>query len=301
VNTVSPEPNRPLPELPPAVVSDPAVLREQVRTWRAAGERVALVPTMGDLHAGHLALVDAAAANADRVIVSIFVNPLQFGPGEDYAEYPRTLDRDCARLAEHGAHAVFAPAEDTLYPAGAEHSVRIALPGLDDILCGADRPGHFSGVATVVAKLFNIVEPDLAVFGEKDYQQLLIVRRLVHELDFAVDVIGVPTVREPDGLAMSSRNGYLDDTERAAAPKLLATLLQVAERIAAGDRDHERLESGAMTALREAGFEPGYVAIRRAADLGRPDPDTPAAELRVLAAARLGRARLIDNVAASGS
>lgn len=301
MSTVSPVPNRPLPEASPAVVADPAALRARVRAWRAAGERVALVPTMGDLHAGHLALVDAAAANADRVVVSIFVNPLQFGPGEDYADYPRTLERDCVRLAEHGAHAVFAPGEESLYPAGPEQSVRIAFPGLDDILCGADRPGHFSGVATVVAKLFNIAEPDLAVFGEKDYQQLLLVRRLASELDFAVEVIGVPTVREADGLAMSSRNSYLEDAERAVAPELHATLMRVAERIGAGDRDHDRLESQAMSALSEAGFEPAYVAVRRAVDLGRPDAGEPAAALRVLAAARLGRARLIDNVAVSGS
>jgi pantoate--beta-alanine ligase len=276
-------------------------LRGQVRAWRAGGERVALVPTMGDLHAGHLALVDAAAANADRVVVSIFVNPLQFGPGEDYAEYPRALERDCVRLAEHGAHVVFAPDEESLYPGGAAQSVRITFPGLDDILCGAERPGHFSGVATVVAKLFNIAEPDLAVFGEKDYQQLLLVRRLATELDFAVEVIGVPTVREADGLAMSSRNNYLADAERAVAPELHATLVRVAERIAAGDRDHDRLQSQAMSALSEAGFEPGYVAVRRARDLGPPGADEAATDLRVLAAARLGRARLIDNVAVSGS
>ncbi|MDZ7829995.1 MAG: pantoate--beta-alanine ligase [Halofilum sp. (in: g-proteobacteria)] len=301
MSIVSPALNRPLREASPAVVSDPGALREQVRAWRAAGERVALVPTMGDLHAGHLALVDAAAENVDRVVVSIFVNPLQFGPGEDYGEYPRTLERDCMRLAEHGAHAVFAPDEESLYPSGPAQSVRIRFPGLDDILCGAERPGHFTGVATVVAKLFNIAEPDVAVFGEKDYQQLLLVRRLASELDFAVEVIGVPTVREADGLAMSSRNSYLEDTERAVAPELHATLVRVAQRIAAGDRDHERLESQAMSALSEAGFEPGYVAVRRAADLGPPGSDEAASGLRVLAAARLGRARLIDNVAVSGS
>lgn len=282
------------------MVADPAALRRQVRAWRAAGERVALVPTMGDLHAGHLALVDAAVASVDRVIVSIFVNPLQFAPDEDYGDYPRVLERDCARLAEHGAHAVFAPDEASLYPDGPEPGVRIAFPGLDDILCGADRPGHFSGVAMVVAKLFNIAEPDVAVFGEKDYQQLLLIRRLARDLDFAVDVICVPTVREPDGLAMSSRNGYLSDRERAVAPGLHAALQRLAARIEAGERDYAQLATRTSAELAEAGFEPCYVAVRRAEDLALPAPDEPPTALRVLAAARLGRARLIDNVAVSG-
>jgi len=255
---------------------------------------------MGDLHAGHLALVDAAAAHADRVVASVFVNPLQFGPDEDYAEYPRVLDRDRSRLAEHGADLVFAPAVEALYPRGPETSIRIRIPGLDDILCGADRPGHFSGVATIVAKLFNAAEPDVAVFGEKDFQQLLVIRRLVVDLNFPVEILGVPTVREADGLALSSRNDYLDARERAAAPALNGALRGVAARLAAGERDFARLEADALAELEAAGFKPSYVAIRRTADLSVPDPETAPEALRVLAAAHLGRARLIDNVPVEG-
>lgn len=289
------------PEVAPTTVVDPADLRRRIRTGRAAGETVALVPTMGDLHRGHLALVDEARRRADRVVVSIFVNPLQFGPGEDYGEYPRVLEHDRQRLAEHGADLVFAPAVETLYPQGPDHGVLVTVPGLDDILCGADRPGHFPGVATVVTKLFNIVEPDLAVFGEKDFQQLLLIRRLAAGLDFAIDVVGVPTVRESDGLALSSRNGYLTDEQRRIAPTLNRVLRETSERLLAGERDYLRLEQEAMTALERAGFEPSYVAIRRAADLSRPAADAIAGDLRVLAAAWLGRARLIDNVAVATS
>lgn len=286
------------PEVAPVTVTDPAALRHRVRSWRAAGESVALVPTMGDLHRGHLALVDAACARSDRVVASIFVNPLQFGPDEDYGEYPRVLEHDLERLAEHGADLVFVPEVETLYPQGLDHGVRVTVPGLEDILCGADRPGHFSGVATVVAKLFNIVEPDVAVFGEKDYQQLLLIRRLAAGLDFAVEIVGVPTVREADGLALSSRNGYLTDDQRRTAPALHRILQETAARLQAGERDYGRLEHEAATALETAGFEPRYVAIRRAADLSPPAADDPDDRLRILAAARLGRARLIDNIPA---
>lgn len=301
VSGASPAPNRRSPEVTPVTVADPAALRTRVREWRAAGERVALVPTMGDLHRGHLALVDAAVERADHVVVSIFVNPLQFGPGEDYAEYPRVLERDCARLAERGAQLVFVPDVATLYPRGPEQSARIVLPGLEEILCGADRPGHFSGVATVVAKLFNIAEPDVAVFGEKDYQQLLLIRRLVRELDYAIEIVGVPTVREPDGLALSSRNSYLNAAEREAAPELNRALQAVAARLAAGERDYQGLQSEASAALAAAGFEPSYVVVRRAADLSPPAADDSPGDLRVLAAARLGRARLIDNLPVEGT
>ena len=284
------------PEVAPSAVADPAAVRHRVHSWRNAGDTIALVPTMGDLHRGHLALVDEACARAGRVVVSIFVNPLQFGPGEDFADYPRALESDCARLGEHGADLVFAPEVDTLYPAGTGHHVRISIPGLDDILCGADRPGHFEGVATVVAKLFNIVRPDIAVFGEKDYQQLLLIRRLVQDLDFGIEIIGAPTVREPDRLALSSRNRYLTAEERRVAPVLNEVLHGVAARLLAGERDYRRLEADAEAELEAAGFEPRYVAIRRAGDLSAPRADDPAASLRVLAAAQLGRARLIDNV-----
>ncbi len=278
-------------------LSEPPALRRQVRQWRAAGEITALVPTMGDLHDGHLALIAAARERAHRVVVSIFVNPLQFGPGEDYEQYPRVLERDRARLAEQGADLVFAPSVDALYPRGFDATSRIIIPDLEDVLCGADRPGHFSGVATVVAKLLNAAEPDIALFGEKDYQQLLLVRRMAEDLDFAVEVAGVPTVREDDGLALSSRNGYLTAEERNRAPALYATLSAVASRLTAGERDYPRLEQEAMAQLQEARMQPSYVAIRRAQDLAVPTADEPAEALRVLAAARLGRARLIDNVA----
>lgn len=280
-------------------IAEPERLRRCVRDWRAAGERVALVPTMGDLHAGHLALVAAARERAHRVVASVFVNPLQFGEGEDYADYPRVLDRDRSRLAEHGVDLVFAPAVSTLYPRGTEMTTRIRLPGLEDILCGADRPGHFSGVATVVAKLLNLAEPDVALFGEKDYQQLLLIRRLVEDLDFPVEVVGVPTVREADGLALSSRNGYLTEEERAAAPALHGALRGTAARLRAGERDFGRLENDAMRELEGAGFRPSYVAIRRSADLGPPAAEDAPDALRVLGAAYLGRARLIDNIAAT--
>ena len=287
------------PVTEPPIIEAPAELRERVRAWRAAGERIALVPTMGDLHAGHLTLIDAARACATRVVASVFVNPLQFGPGEDYADYPRRLEHDAARLGEHGAAVVFAPAAETLYPRGAGATARIRVPDLEDILCGAERPGHFAGVATVVAKLLNIAEPDIALFGQKDYQQLLLIRRLVGDLDFPVEVEGVPTVRESDGLALSSRNGYLRAEERRTAPALYAALCGVARRLGRGERDYARLEADARDELAQAGLVPGYVAVRRADDLSVPGTDAPLDVLRVLAAARLGRARLIDNIAAT--
>ncbi len=300
-NAVSRVSSRPSSErVSPPVVERPADLRARVRAWRAAGEWVALVPTMGDLHAGHVTLVDAARERADRVVASVFVNPLQFGPGEDYQDYPRRLDDDAARLGEHGAGTVFAPTVDTLYPHGTEAAVRIHVPAFEDILCGADRPGHFTGVATVVAKLFNIAEPDIAVFGQKDYQQLLLIRRLVADLDFPIDVVGMPTVREADGVAMSSRNGYLDADQRRAAPALYAALRATAARLARGERDYGRLERDACAELESAGLRPDYVAIRMAADLAVPTADAALSDLRILAAARLGRARLIDNIAVSG-
>lgn len=281
----------------PPVVERPADVRARVRAWRAAGESVALVPTMGDLHAGHLTLVDAARERADHVVASVFVNPLQFGPGEDYQDYPRRLEDDAARLGEHGADIVFAPTVETLYPHGTDASVRVHVPALEDILCGADRPGHFAGVATVVAKLFNIAEPDIAVFGQKDYQQLLLIRRLAADLDFPIDVVGIPTVRESDGVAMSSRNGYMDPEQRRAAPALYAALCGLAARLAHGERDYARMEHDACRELEGAGLEPDYVAIRMADDLALPPADAAVADLRILAAARLGRARLIDNIA----
>lgn len=272
-------------------------LRQQIARWRQAGERIAFVPTMGNLHAGHLALVARGRELAERVVVSIFVNPLQFGPNEDFDRYPRTLEADREKLAGVQADAVFAPSVAEMYPGGMESTVTVSVPGLSNILCGASRPGHFAGVATVVARLFNMVQPDVAVFGEKDYQQLAIIRRMVHELAFPVAIEGVPTRREADGLAMSSRNQYLTAAERAIAPRLYATLQDTAARLAAGQAEEETqfasLAAAGRQALESAGFRPDYYEIRTADSLAEARAGAP---LVVLAAAWLGATRLIDNL-----
>jgi len=269
-------------------------LRRQMAAWRAAGESAALVPTMGNLHGGHLELVREARRRADRVVVSIFVNPLQFGAGEDFEAYPRTLRQDAERLEHARADLLFAPSSEELYPQRREAQTRVEVPGLSGILCGASRPGHFAGVATVVCKLFNLVQPDLALFGEKDFQQLLVIRRMTEDLCIPVEIVGVATVREPDGLARSSRNGYLTPEERCRAPALYRILRETAAAVENGDRDYPALEAGAAEKLTSAGFEPDYVSIRRAADLAAPKRHER--DLVILAAARLGRARLIDNL-----
>ncbi|SFD24180.1 pantoate--beta-alanine ligase [Thiohalospira halophila DSM 15071] len=269
-------------------------IRTAVAGWRGRGEYIGLVPTMGNLHDGHLRLVEAARRTADRVVVSLFVNPLQFAPGEDYERYPRSFEADAARLAEAGVDLLFAPDVATLYPdGGSRPPTRVEVPGLSDILCGAGRPGHFTGVATVVTKLFNIVAPDAAWFGEKDYQQLLVIRRLVADLCLPVEVFGVPTVRESDGLALSSRNGYLTPEQRAAAPALYQALTAARDAVLAGE-EPGNADTAGWNRLQEAGFEPEYFTIRRAADLDEPGPEDR--DLVALAAARLGEARLIDNV-----
>lgn len=271
-----------------------AELREQVREWHHEGLEVGLVPTMGSLHDGHLALVREARARSDRVVVSVFVNPLQFGEGEDYDSYPRTLDEDCQKLLPLSVDAVFAPSVHEVYPDGPGVTTRVEVPGLSDILCGEFRPGHFTGVTTVVAKLFNMVAPDLAVFGKKDYQQLAIIRRMVRDLNFPVQIVGVDTVRESDGLARSSRNAYLKPDERRTAAEIHATLRQAAERMRAGEREMEALEQWGRERLDGLGFRTDYFSIRRQADLGRPgDSDR---DLVILTAARIGEARLIDNM-----
>lgn len=270
-----------------------AALRGAVARFRTAGERVALVPTMGNLHRGHLALVTRARAEAERVVVTVFVNPTQFGPGEDFAAYPRTPDADAGVLAAAGCDVLFLPPVAEVYPGGEAGATRVEVPGLSTILCGAFRPGHFAGVTSVVARLFNMVGPDVAVFGDKDYQQLTIIRRMVRDLHLPVRIVGLSTVREPDGLALSSRNQYLTPAERAMAPRLAAVLADVATAVAAGRRDFAALEAQAVATLAAAGFRPDYVAIRRADDLG--EPGAGGAALVVLAAAWLGRARLIDN------
>ena len=276
------------------MVKEPAQLRAAQAGWRRAGLRIGFVPTMGNLHEGHLDLVRAAARRVERVVVSIFVNPLQFGPNEDFASYPRTLDDDLAQLAAETCQLVFCPDEAAMYSRGRASATRVEVPGLSDILCGESRPGHFTGVATVVARLFNLVDPDLAVFGEKDWQQLAIIRRMAADLGFPVEILGVPTRREPDGLAMSSRNRYLGLDERRMAPGLYAALWKAAEALRAGQRDFVALQQVGMENVGSAGLEPEYFEIRRPESLGRPEPTD--ARLVILAAARLGRARLIDNV-----
>ena len=276
------------------IVASTADLRAHVRAWLAQQDRIAFVPTMGNLHAGHLKLVRHARSIAGRVVVSIFVNPMQFGPGEDYDSYPRTLADDTAALMRADADLLFAPAVSEIYPGDLDNTTRVVVPGLGEILCGAFRPGFFTGVATVVTRLLNLVQPDIAVFGEKDYQQLIVIRRMVRELCLPVSIEGVATAREADGLAMSSRNGYLNPTERVTAAILYRTLTQVKAAIEGGASDYAAIEHAAMDRLTRAGFRPDYVGIRRAADLGEPAVgDTP---LRVLAAAWLGPARLIDNL-----
>lgn len=271
-----------------------AGLRDTLGLWRRGGERIAFVPTMGNLHAGHLALVQEARARAGRVVVSIFVNPMQFGEGEDYDAYPRTLEADSAKLEHAGVDLLFAPAANTIYPAGSHSQTRVEVTGLSDVLCGASRPGHFVGVATVVCKLFNMVQPDLAVFGEKDFQQLMVIRRMVADLAIPIEIVGKAIVRESDGLAMSSRNGYLTPDQRAVAPRLYATLQATAASLRSGNRDYNSLQAEAEATLEEAGFRPDYYAIRRADNLD--PPDGPERDLVILAAAYLGTTRLIDNL-----
>lgn len=270
-------------------------LRQAVATWRGSGERIAFVPTMGNLHEGHLALIRRAAQLADRTVVSIFVNPLQFGEGEDYATYPRTLDDDNRKLASRDVDLLFAPAVDVIYPVDPRQQTRVYIPVVSDILEGEFRPGFFTGVATVVCKLFNMVQPDISVFGEKDFQQLHIIRRMVEELQMPIEIFSAPTVREADGLAMSSRNSYLDARQRKLAPLLYHRLQLTAQAIADGELDFARLEDAATAALQESGFAVDYYTVRNAASL------EPAAVkeggLVVLAAARLGATRLIDNLA----
>lgn len=264
-----------------------------VRAWRAHRDSVALVPTMGNLHAGHLALAGAARSQARHVIASIFVNPLQFGPGEDLASYPRTFDADRAALEHAGVDAVFAPGVEEMYPAGGASATTVHIAGITEILCGASRIGHFDGVATVVSKLFNIVRPDRAYFGEKDFQQIAVIRRMVADLCLPVQIEAVPTVREDDGLAYSSRNGYLAPAERKQAAALSAALGDVIERLAAGQTDYRALEARGWSQLSDAGFEPEYFDIR---DEALAPATRETRRFRVLAAGRLGRTRLIDNM-----
>ncbi len=271
-----------------------AALRSVLREVRGRGRRVAFVPTMGHLHGGHQALVRRAAEVGDYVVASIFVNPTQFGEGEDYSSYPRTPEADAQKLIEAGTHLLFSPEAGELYPNGSEGATQVQVPGLSDILCGAYRAGHFRGVTTVVSILFNLVQPDVAVFGRKDYQQLVVIRRMVRDLWMPVEIVGVPTTREPDGLAMSSRNAYLTAEERHRAPQLYRTLCGARDAILRGETDYPALEARCMQRLGENGFRPEYFSVRRTRDLAVAGAEDT--ELVVLAAAWLGRARLIDNV-----
>ena len=266
---------------------------KELRDWRREAGSVAFVPTMGNLHEGHLALVREAAKRADNVVVSIFVNRLQFGQGEDFDRYPRTLEQDAAKLAGEGVAVLFAPNEQELYPRVAQQ-YNVEPPNLQNELCGAFRPGHFRGVATVVAKLFNIVEPDYACFGKKDYQQLAILQGMAADLNFRVEIVPVDIGRAADGLALSSRNQYLSEAERKQAPQLYRELQAVARAVENGNRDYAALEQQAAANLKQAGWQVDYVEIRHAGNLQVAHVGD--SELVVLAAARLGNTRLIDNV-----
>lgn len=266
---------------------------QELRDWRREAGSVAFVPTMGNLHEGHLALVREAAKRADKVVVSIFVNRLQFGQGEDFDRYPRTLEQDAAKLAGEGVAVLFAPSEQELYPNVAQQ-YNVEPPNLQNELCGAFRPGHFRGVATVVAKLFNIVEPDYACFGKKDYQQLAILQGMAADLNFRVEIVPVDIGRAADGLALSSRNQYLSEAERKQAPQLYRELQAVARAVENGNRDYAALEQQAAANLKQAGWQVDYVEIRHAGNLQVAHVGD--SELVVLAAARLGNTRLIDNI-----
>jgi pantoate--beta-alanine ligase len=269
-------------------------VRECVASWRSAGQQIAFVPTMGNLHRGHMALVGLARQRAPRVAVSVFVNPTQFGPGEDLARYPRTLAEDTALLEQAGVDLLFAPGVAEMYPSGVEYATIVDVSRFSSVLEGSSRPGHFIGVATVVTKLLNIVTPDVAVFGEKDFQQLATIRQLVQELHLPVEIVGGPIVRDADGLALSSRNQYLSAAERQRAPQLQQVLRALVRRVQGGSRDWAALEADAASSLAAAGFVPDYVAIRCAGDLSPPSDGN--GEFVVLAAARLGGTRLIDNI-----
>ena len=271
-----------------------AQLQKAIRSQRAKGRSIAFVPTMGNLHEGHLDLVRRARKLCDVIIVSIFVNPMQFGANEDLDAYPRTLIADKEKLFAEGVSMVYAPGVEEIYPDGVDIQSQVQVPELSNTLCGASRPGHFTGVATVVSKLFNIVQPDVAVFGEKDFQQLSIIRKMVRDLCMPIEIIGVPTTRAEDGLALSSRNGYLTPAQRKVAPLLNQTLVECREAIACGFDNFRELEAHAKLKLIRAGFEPDYFEIRDARSLGEVTEKTE--ELAILAAARLGQPRLIDNI-----
>jgi len=271
-------------------------LRQIINDWRRKGERIAFVPTMGNLHDGHISLLERASTVADRTVVSIFVNPIQFGQGEDYAKYPSTLESDQEKLVRCGLDVLFAPNLEELYPAGTAEDTRVSVPGLSTILCGKFRPGHFSGVATVVTKLFFSVLPDYALFGEKDLQQLMVIRRMVDDLCIPIKILGHPIVREADGLAMSSRNSYLNEQQKTIAPLIYQTLETARLEVAQETANFRQIENNAVEVLRRAGFRPEYFSIRRSADLVEANERDQEPRLSILVGAWLGNARLIDNI-----
>lgn len=271
-------------------------MRAQLKAWKHQGETVAFVPTMGNLHEGHASLFEMAHNHSTKVVASIYVNPMQFGLNEDWSKYPRTLDADCSLLRDKNVDALFLPDDQTMYPVGTELQTYVEVPRLSDVLCGASRPGHFRGVATVVSKLFNLVQPDVAVFGEKDFQQLMVIRQMTRDLFIPIKIVGAPTHRAEDGLALSSRNGYLTAAERAIAPNIFQTL-QWCKNALQTRSDFAAIEQEASTKLNTAGLRTDYVAIRRAFDLSMPTESDK--NVVILVAAFLGRARLIDNLTTS--
>ncbi len=274
------------------IVSTVPELRQVIRNWRQDSQRIAFVPTMGNLHEGHLTLANEAKRRADRVVVSIFVNPTQFGPGEDFDNYPRTVHQDQQKLAEGNVDLLFMPSVDDVYPGDVKTTVSVAE--LSSIYCGASRPGHFDGVATVVCKLFNMVQPDIAVFGLKDFQQLAVIRTMVRDLDIAVDIVGIDTIREASGLAMSSRNGYLTAAEKNIASNLYKSLCEARVAVLTGDQSFAAIENQMQQYLQATGLQPEYFTICRSSDLAKADKVD--VDLVILAAAKLGKTRLIDNV-----
>jgi len=275
-------------------IRDIKTLRDYMRGWRQDRDTIGLVPTMGSLHRGHMSLVELAQEYAERIVVSVFVNPTQFGPNEDFEAYPRALDKDRRRLSRAGVDVLFAPSGEEIYPFGEDRMTAVSVPDISTILCGDDRPGHFEGVTSVVCRLFNIVQPDIAIFGQKDYQQLVIIRRMVADLHLPVKVVAGQTHREHDGLASSSRNRHLTDEQRAIAPNLYTAISQCRDRILAGENDFAGLEADGLKQLKGAGFATDYFVVRKAGDLSVAGPDSR--YLVIMVAGRIREARLIDNV-----
>ncbi|EAP4935141.1 pantoate--beta-alanine ligase [Salmonella enterica] len=269
------------------------LLRQHIRRLRHEGKRVALVPTMGNLHDGHMTLVEEAKTRADVVVVSIFVNPMQFDRAEDLARYPRTLQEDCKKLNKRKVDVVFAPSATEIYPQGLESQTFVDVPGLSTMLEGASRPGHFRGVSTIVSKLFNLIQPDIACFGEKDFQQLALIRKMVADLGYDIEIVGVPIIRAKDGLALSSRNGYLTAEQRKIAPGLYKVMSSIGEKLQAGERDQDEMIAIAAQELNEKGFRADDIQIRDADTLLELTENSKRAV--ILVAAWLGQARLIDN------